>query len=173
MSLRFKGLGLFLPLGLAGVAAVANATDVTDTVPATALKACAAIGAAPERLACYDRLAAGPSATPAPAAAPVTAASPAIVAPARAPSKESFGLYAAEHPAAPAPTASLTATVLGLGVSATGYPTVALDGGQVWELDGADPFLAGGDSVTIKRAAFGSFILTTSRGRTHRVHRLR
>jgi hypothetical protein len=86
---------------------------------------------------------------------------------------ESFGLYATEHPRAPRPAASLTARVVGLGVSANGRPTVELEGGQLWELDGSDPVLANGDAVTITRAAFGSFLLRTDKGRTHRVRRLR
>lgn len=65
-----------------------------------------------------------------------------------------------------------TGTVIGFGVAPNGRPTVTLDGGQVWELDNADPLLAKGNSVTIKRASLGSFLLTTSTGRTHRVHRL-
>jgi hypothetical protein len=43
----------------------------------------------------------------------------------------------------------------------------------MWQLAGSDALLASGDSVTIKRAAFGSYILTTPAGRTHRVRRLR
>lgn len=168
-------------------AALAMAADVAP-VPAAALKVCAAISAPSKRLECYDRLAASlptspalaptlaPAAVPAPVAAGAAAAAsppPVASAPPTAPPKESFGLYAPEHPAAPPPAASLTARVASLSVSATGYPTVTLEGGQVWELDSIDPVLASGDSVTIKRAAFGSFLMTTTKGRTHRVHRLR
>lgn len=154
-------------------AALAMAADVAP-VPAAALKVCAAISAPSKRLECYDRLAASLPTSPALAPAAVAPPPPATATATPAvPAKESFGLYAAEHPAAPPPTASLAAIVAGLGVSATGYPTVTLEGGQVWELDGADPLLASGDSVTIKRAAFGSFLMTTAKGRTHRVHRLR
>ena len=179
-----------LPLAGLGAAAVTGAQGSTAPVPASALKACAAIGTAAERLACYDQLAgrapASAAAAPAPAAAapaPATQApapaaqapAPAAQAPApaAAPPKESFGLYAAEHPAAPTPAASYAAKVTGLGVSASGHPTVALEGGQLWELDGPDPLLANGTSVSIKRAALGSFLMTTPDGRTHRVHRLR
>jgi hypothetical protein len=95
------------------------------------------------------------------------------VPPSTAEPKESFGLYGAEHPTAPTPAALLTAKVVGLGVGGNGRPTVSLDGGQLWELDSADPLLANGDSVTIARAALGSFLMTTPHGRTHRVHRLR
>ena len=60
-----------------------------------------------------------------------------------------------------------------MGSAANGHPTVALEGGQLWELDDRDALLANGDAVTIRRAAFGSFLMTTSTGRTLRVHRLR
>jgi hypothetical protein len=50
---------------------------------------------------------------------------------------------------------------------------VYLEGGQLWELDDADPLLGAGDSVTIRRAAFGSYLMTTRDGRTHRTHRLK
>jgi hypothetical protein len=159
VSLLRRGLCV-LPLVGLGTAVLAGAQGPAATVSVSALKACAAIGTTTERLACYDQLAAR---APAPLVAP---ASPA------APPQESFGLHAAEHPAAPKPAASLTATVLVLGVSANGRPTVALDGGELWELDGPDPLLANGDSVTIKRSALGSFLMTTPTGRMHRVHRL-
>jgi hypothetical protein len=60
-----------------------------------------------------------------------------------------------------------------VGVAPNGHSIVTLDGGQLWELDEADPLLATGDSVTIKRAALGSFLMTTGSGRIHRVRRLR
>jgi hypothetical protein len=51
--------------------------------------------------------------------------------------------------------------------------SVSLEGGAVWELEEADPLLAIGDTVTITRAAFRSYIMHTPTRRTHRVHRLR
>jgi hypothetical protein len=51
--------------------------------------------------------------------------------------------------------------------------TVTLDGGALWELvDDSDPLLAVGDTVTIKRAALGSYLMSTPTKRTHRVRRL-
>ena len=162
-----------LPLTVWSFAALAGSEA---PVPASALHACAAISTPGERLACYDQLA-GPASTPPTALAPAAAPqpSPVVAAPASPapPPKGSFGLYHAEHPAAPPPAASLTAKVVGIGATASGRPTVALEGGQLWELDGPDPLLANGDSVTIKRASFGSFVMTTPTRRTHRVQRLR
>jgi hypothetical protein len=180
---------LLATLGLP-VAAIAN--DTPAAVPQSSLHACAVIAAAPERLACYDRLsgravqntAALPGTATPPAAAPAAtarvaapAATPPVAsAPPAAPaslSKESFGLYAAEHPPAPPVAATLAARIIALGRSASGRPTVALEGGQLWEVDAADPLLAVGDTVTVRRAALGSFMMVTPAQRTHRVRRLR
>jgi hypothetical protein len=79
-----------------------------------------------------------------------------------------------EHPAAPkSPVETITAKILSVSYDTYGRETVALEGGPQWLLDGSDPLLAGGDAVTIKRAALGSFVMTTPSGRTHRVKRLR
>jgi len=172
-------------------AAVSADADTPATVPQSALHACAIIAAASERLSCYDRLSgravqsaaaaapppAAPAAPPAAvqaspaAAAPPAAAPPAAAAAAAVPPKESFGLYAAEHPA-PRVASSLQARVVAVGNSASGRMTVALEGGQLWELDDADPLLAVGETVSIHRAALGSFLMQTATKRTHRVHRL-
>ena len=180
-------------------AAVSADADTPATVPQSALHACAIIAAASERLSCYDRLsgravqsaaAAAPppaapaappaavQASPAPAAppaavqaSPAAAAPPAASAAAAVPPKESFGLYAAEHPA-PRVASSLQARVVAVGNSASGRMTVSLEGGQLWELDDADPLLAVGETVSIHRAALGSFLMQTATRRTHRVHRL-
>lgn len=169
------------------------AADTARAAPsAEQLQACAAIATDAERLACFDGLyhreavpapaAAAPraatSTTPAAArpAAP-TAAAPAAAASAApaaaAPSKETFGLYSAEHPTVPLTIESISARVIAFGRHSDGHPTVALEGGQLWELDESDPLLAVGDMVTIRRAALGSFLLTTASKRTHRVSRLR
>jgi hypothetical protein len=69
---------------------------------------------------------------------------------------------------------SLEANVVGVGKSAGGRMTVALEGGALWELEGydSDPLLAVGDAVTITRAALGSYLLHTPSHRTYRVRRL-
>ena len=157
-------------------AVVTGAAAQTPVRPEAGLHACAAIDAAAERLACYDRLAGraeaaapvAPVAVPAPTQLPVTAA------PGSASSspKESFGLYSAEHPTALPAAQSLTEVVTAMGTSAGGRPTVTLRDGQVWEFDTSDPLLAIGDTVTIRRAALGSFILETPSRRRHRARRL-
>ena len=167
---------------------VATAQEPPTSPPATPLQQCAALCDLTERLVCYDRLAAQERTPPGPAASggsgsapggiaptmpmpPRTAPSPAVAQPS---SKESFGLYAAEHPAPPAHAKSLSARVVSLGAGPDGRSTVELEGGQTWLLvDEQDPLLAKGDSVTIERAAFGSFLMRTKKGRTHRVVRMR
>jgi hypothetical protein len=148
------------PLGL-GAVALACAQTAADFVPMSVIKKCAEIGSTAQRLACYDKIAEGPPAT---ASAEPPAAAP----------KESFGLYSAEHPKAPPPPVEplITEKVISIGSNSRGRVTVTLTGDQVWELDSADPVLATGDLVTVKRATLGSFILTTPAGRLHRVHRI-
>jgi len=165
-------LGAFLaaPFSLSAVA-LACAQTTADSVPMSVLKQCAAINSIAERVACYDKLA---GRAPATASSRATAPSAEAPAAASAPApKESFGLYNAEHPKAPAVEQLITGQVISIGSNSRGRVTVTLSGDQVWELDRADPVLANGDSVTIQRGALGSFILTTPAGRIHRVHRMR
>ncbi|MBS0380206.1 MAG: hypothetical protein JSS29_17130 [Proteobacteria bacterium] len=193
MSLRAKIPALMI------VAASAIGSPAHADTPMS-LKDCAALPSDAERLACYDRLsghtapapAAGPSsagpaapapATPAPKPPAASAAAPAPAPPAApaagssAPARNSFGLYQEEHPK-PAPGASsTTAKVLSFGRDSMNRRTVMLEGiegNQLWELmDGRDALLNTGDLVTIQRATFGSFILYTPAGRSHRVRRLK
>jgi hypothetical protein len=117
------------------------------------------------------------AATTSPVAGPAPAA-PAVVAPAASAAatppvspQEAFGSYSAEHPIIHSALESLTANVVDFSIDRTGHQTVALDNGQLWRLYGADELLAKGNSVTIKRAALGSFILKTPSGRTYRAFR--
>ena len=142
----------------AGAAAAATAAGAAASAPAASTPAAtAAAKAAP---------------APSAAAGAPKAAAPATPAPG---SPDAFGLYSAEHPKAPAPAKSETLKIVGLSASPNGYPIVALEGGQRWELynfDGFDPKLTSGTAVTIQRASLGSFLLTTPGGRTHRVRRV-
>ncbi len=177
------------PLVFLGVLAAVAAR--ADSPPQT-LQECAQLATDAERLACYDRLAGrkpaapvAPAQPPAPSvqapapvvAAPARPAAPAAAAasaaPAAAASKNDFGLYEAEHPKV-AINASETARIIAFGRAKNAHKTAALDADQLWEfLDDPDPLLVVGDAVTIQRASFGSFLLTTPSGRVHRVRRLR
>jgi hypothetical protein len=114
-----------------------------------------------------------PSST-APASASSGTAAAASTASAVVVPKEAFGLYKEEHPVlATSEIRAITATVAGISYDRYGRETISLDEGALWQLDGSDALLASGNSVTIKRAALGSYVLTTPSGRTHRVRRLR
>ncbi len=63
--------------------------------------------------------------------------------------------------------------MIALGSSPSGRMTVSLEGGAVWQMDDSDPLLAVGETVTITRAALGSYLMHTPSKRTHRVSRLR
>jgi hypothetical protein len=159
------------PLSLSALA-LAGVRAAPVSIPMSVLKECAEINEPSKRLACYDQVAQRPPAAKGALPKDSSAASVASAA-APAPAKESFGLYTAEHPAAPAVEALITGKVIAIGINTSGRSTVTLEGDQVWELDSADPVLAKGDTVTVKRGTLGSFILTTPAGRLHRAHRVR
>jgi hypothetical protein len=127
-----------------GTLVLASSKAAPPSVPMSVLKQCAEINEPSKRLACYDQVAERPA-----------AAGPAS--PKDSPRVESL----------------ITGKVISIGISSSGRSTVTLEGNQVWELDSADPVLANGDVVTVKRGTLGSFILTTPAGRLHRVHRSR
>jgi hypothetical protein len=160
------------PLGLSALA-LASAQGAPASIPMSVLKQCSEINEPSKRLACYDQVAQRPPVAALPKDSAIAKDSAAAAAPAAPAPKASFGLYNAEHPAAPVVEALITAKVISIGISSSGRSTVALEGNQVWELDSADPVLANGDTVTVKRGTLGSFILTTAAGRLHRVHRIR
>lgn len=154
------------------------------------LEQCSAISNTAERLACYDRLAgrapaseAPPSSSAAaapPAAAPVSAAPAAATAAPRVITTQDFGLSKLQKERAngaansPGEIKSITAQVTGFREGSDGRPRVLLDNGQAWEYEeDGDALLAVGDSVTIRRASLGSFLLVTPAKRVHRVRRIR
>ncbi len=170
-----RSIRFLAALPLAGLATFTLIPASAQTPGSAA--ACASIEDPTQRLSCYDRAAgrpAAPHAPPvpaAPAASAAAVAAPAAAAPAAA-NPQSFGLYQAEHPTPPPAASTITGTVVSVSTSPSGRATVTLEGGQLWELVDSDPLLAAGDVVTIRRAALGSFQMTTPSKRTHRVHRL-
>jgi hypothetical protein len=168
------------------VALLGMSTAARSAAPiAGDLAHCAAIAAPVARLACYDALAgrapdrttAADAAAP-PASAAVPGSSPATAAAAPAPAandKQNFGLSAYQlHPTPAGPPAIQLHIEKLIGTVGSGRPTVVLEGGQTWILTEFldDPWLGPGDLVTIKRAALGSFMMTTPSKHQYHVRRI-
>ena len=151
------------------------AANAWSADPGSVLHPCTAIDTDSERLACYDKLAGRTShPPPKPAAAqPAAGGGTPAASPDKPLSKETFGLYSSEHPAAPKGYPAVTAAVAGVTTDPSGLMLVSLEGGELWRIEGADPLLAKGDAVKIQRAKLGSFLLTTPSDRMYRAHRLK
>ena len=142
-----------------------------------ALTACSTVKEPADRLACFDKLAAaGTAALPALPPRPAVATPPAVAtAPVRAPeSPEDFGLSGIQKTPRSEQIQAITAAIVVMGHAANGRVRLSLDNGQSWELeDSPDALLAVGNSVTIRRASLGSFLMTTPLKATHRVRRIK
>ena len=161
-----------------------SATASAATVSSDDLSRCAGIAAAGTRLACYDALAhRAPEVAPAPAAS--LSATPASVVPAApvapvatstAPAvpddPKSFGLSAVQRHVAVVGPKEESGRIVSLGTNQAGHSTIVLDSGQTWTVLDDDGFVSNGDHITIKRAALGSYLMTTPSHRTYRVHRV-
>jgi hypothetical protein len=89
--------------------------------------------------------------------------------------KQNFGLSAYQlHPTAAGPAAIQAHIEKLIGGVGSGRPTVVLEGGQTWVLTEMldDPRLGPGDLVTIKRAALGSYMMTTPSKHQYHVRRI-
>jgi hypothetical protein len=159
-----QGGGAVLLLGLLPLTTLAaSAVNTAD------LARCAAIAGADQRLACYDTLArralpppAVPAAAPstAPAAAP-TAAPLAASSAAANPAPPNFGMSRHEQ-TAPSQAEAIKALVTQITTDRQYNVHVTLDNGQIWTFNASDSPLRPGDTVTIKRSALGSYLLTTA-----------
>lgn len=155
----------FVLLGLALAVAPAFAAEVTHR--------CASVAADAARLQCYDAAfgkpagaaassaADGRTAASAPAAAVVPAATDASVK-----AREEFGLSESEkrtrRQEPEDQTASITGQVAQLGRRPTGELVVSLADGQVWaqiESDDSRSRVKVGDTITIRKASLGSYLL--------------
>ncbi len=165
MSARRRIAALSLSaLGLGVSATPAVAAD---------LARCAAIAASEARLACYDQLAGRPAdAVATPMGGAASSRSAAAPVPPATPTAQEFGLSQAQaHPAPRGPDA-IEARVTQLATGAAGRAAVILDNGQTWTVVEEDSLvLATGDRVVIRRAALGSFLMTTPSKRAYRVRR--
>lgn len=157
---------------------------------------CAAIEAPGERLACYDEAFGGPRPSvasspaaevaappspPAPVQAAAAAAGPAAVATSAGRGEEDFGLSEAQlrerepDKAGDEGPKSIEAVVTGIEYLPTRERVITLDNGQVWRETEVvtRARLAVGDPVTIKDAAFSSFLMVGPSARAVRVRRVK
>jgi hypothetical protein len=169
-------LRVVLPMAVAGLLPAAGAAPPTVSAEMTRCAAitaaderlacydaliCAAIAAADERLACYDALAKGKSSVPQAASADARSES----------ADASFGAVRRKLPAKPQGPEMIKAVVAKVSMDRLGTVSVSLDNGQAWTFHDPDAVLRSGDAVTIRRAALGSFLMTTPSRHTYRVQR--
>jgi len=148
---------------------------------------CAGMSDDHARLACYDSIFRGggaqqqgaPSGSPE-AAAQASAATGAAAPPARGNPQEDFGLTeAAKEARDPEAAARVPQSINGKVASVARRPTgefvATLDNGQVWTQIDSYPTvrLSPGDTVTIKKASLGSFLLVTPSKAIARVRRMK
>jgi hypothetical protein len=74
--------------------------------------------------------------------------------------------------AVPGGPASIKVTVSQITEDRLNHVYLVLDNGQTWEFTENDPRVRPGDTVTIKRAALGSFLMLTPSRRSYRVERV-
>jgi hypothetical protein len=190
--------GAILMLLAATLAAIPAGIATAATAPSDDMARCAAIQAPDTRLSCYDALAHRPAdkvppavakAARSPAAPPASSAastSPGSAAPApsaavQAPATvatiaadpQNFGLSAVQQHTADLGPKSETAHISIVSSDQTGRTFVVLDSGQTWTVMDSDGRLNGGDAVTIKRAALGSFLMLTPSNHSYRVRRVK
>lgn len=149
----FKVIG---PLLVTGLPMLATGGD---------LESCRGIASDSERLACYDSIA---DSTPAPVKPPASISAESL-----------FGRDATQtsavlqQQAGIIPPQTLDAKISSVNTRANGKQVLGLQNGQRWEqIDGRPLSLAPGDSIRIRKAAFGSWLLyRQSGGRSIRVRR--
>jgi len=115
------------------------------------------------------------AATAAPAAAAAgTAATGAAAAGAAAataePATKSFGLTQHVAPADQGPD-RIQAQATRVDIDRLGTVRLSLDNGQVWTFNAPEALIRVGDTITIKRGALGSFLLTTPEHHTYKAQR--
>lgn len=153
-------------------ASAGGGSPAPGAAPPPAVEAASPSAAAVPSTPAGGRSQAAAAIPPSPAAQPQPAAQPASPAEQRA----QFGLQPNQlpkDPEAPKKLTTLEGVVSGFGQAPNGHQVVRIDNAQSWELlQDADPLLAPGQKVSIRRALLGSFIMTTPTGREHRVKRL-
>jgi len=137
---------------------------------------CHAIAAGEQKLACYEALALAAQSDATTAASGTAAAGSPTPAPAAANpnTEDNFGLNRRQiEPRAAEGPAAIKSAVSQMTEDRLHNITVVLDNGQTWAFIEPEPRLRPGDTVTIKRASFGSFLMLTPSRRSYRVERLK
>jgi len=173
-----------------------SSVAATPAIDPGAFAHCASITAADERLACYDSLArpkpsSPPAATAAPSggtrtahaaatpaarsvavatAAPAAAAAGAAATGTNADTAKSFGLTQHTAPIEQGPD-RINAQATRVDTDRNGNVHLSLDNGQVWIFNAPEALIRVGDTITIKRGALGSFLLTTPAHHTYKAQR--
>jgi len=147
----FAGFASVMPAGQAQVASAVN------------LARCAAIPGDADRLACYDQLARNHPGTAATSAAP----------PVQPVQPETPGQSFGRPPLASKPPeqSRIQAKVVDMTTDSRGT-IVKLDNDQTWTIDDGPAMVRAGDAIVIKRAALGSYLMSTPTNRVYRVRRL-
>jgi hypothetical protein len=83
-----------------------------------------------------------------------------------------FGLNPRQLKVAPNGPDAIKGVVSTLTEDRLNHVYLLLDNEQTWSLLEPDPHVRPGDSVTIKRASLGSFLMTTPSRRSYRVERV-
>ena len=140
---------------------------------------CHAIAAGEQKLACYEALALAAQSEATTAAEPARQlksppSAPTVASAANPNTEDNFGLNRRQiEPRAAEGPAAIKSAVSQMTEDRVHNITVVLDNGQTWAFIEPEPRLRPGDTVTIKRASFGSFLMLTPSRRSYRVERLK
>ena len=140
---------------------------------------CHAIAAGEQKLACYEALALAAQSEATTAAEPARQlksppSAPTVASAANPNTQDNFGLNRRQiEPRAAEGPAAIKSAVSQMTEDRVHNITVVLDNGQTWAFIEPEPRLRPGDTVTIKRASLGSFLMLTPSRRSYRVERLK
>lgn len=140
---------------------------------------CHAIAASEQKLACYEALALAAQSEATTAAEPARQlksppSAPTVASAANPNTEDNFGLNRRQiEPRAAEGPAAIKSAVSQMTEDRVHNITVVLDNGQTWAFIEPEPRLRPGDTVTIKRASLGSFLMLTPSRRSYRVERLK
>jgi hypothetical protein len=167
-----------IALALLGWFGLAESSEQPESV---SLSPCLAVDDDRDRLDCYDRVAGRVTSPQAKVSESVATTSSLVGRPEIADPVAEFGMtesmqrQQARSPSRDDAPEQITATVSEIGQTAEGRFVVTLNNGQEWVQSETEPraIVRVGEQVTVKRASFGSYLLTTARNIPTRVRRIR